>query len=166
MPRVHDLCSMIQNASRARKSLVAVPSSMLNLGICLQLQHHGFISSIQRGDISGPDKIFTPTTPANVARRRIWLGLKYRDNEPVLNKVRAISKPSMKIWVKKSELEDILAGRKTKHVGTAERAEVFILSTDKGITDAVEAVRNNIGGQLLVRANWKNRFSAFEMTCL
>jgi len=145
-------CSHMQNASRARLSITPIMPSKLHLGIALALQDHGFISSVTRGDTAGPDAEETPTTQENIARRRLWISLKYHDNEPVLSKMKLVSKPTKRIHMGVQGLQELAAGKQHNFVQPLEAGEVMLLSTDRGvIMEARQAVERRIGGQLLCR---------------
>ncbi|CAO3683721.1 unnamed protein product [Umbelopsis vinacea] len=83
MPRIYNLCARVQNGFRARLQSIAIPDTKDELG--------------RLGDHVAPDATYTPTTPANIATRRLWLTLKYKDNKPALNSLSVISKPSKKV---------------------------------------------------------------------
>jgi len=145
------VCSHLQNATKARLGTTSVPSTKLILALALGLQDAGFISSVTRGSITGPDEVFVPTVQENVATRRLWLGLKYFDNEPVMSKLSLVSKPTQRIWMGVKGLEEIANGRKFQYVEGLQPGEALFLSTEKGIFEVRDAIERMIGGQLLVR---------------
>lgn len=92
--------------------------------------------------------------PANPAKRRIWLGLKYWNNEPVLAQMGLISKPTRRISAKLLEITALTRGRKAGYVpGLINPGECIFVNTDVGILEAREAVQRKRGGQLLCRVN-------------
>jgi len=98
-----------------------------------------------------PDR-YPDYVPLNPAKRRIWLGLKYWNNEPVLSKMNLISKPTRRIWMSVNELSRIVRGRKAGYVdGLTKPGECLFISTDKGIFDVRECVERTLGGQVLCR---------------
>ncbi|CAG8573030.1 17059_t:CDS:1, partial [Acaulospora colombiana] len=143
----HDLCARIQNGFRARLASIAVPESKLNLAISLILYHQGFISGVQRGNHKCPDLKFTPTTPANISNRRLWLDLKYRDNEPVLRRMSCVSKGSKRIYMKVDELQDWSTGKRAKFVSPLQPGEIAIISTPRGVLDITDALSLRTGGE-------------------
>jgi small subunit ribosomal protein S8 len=145
------ICSHLQNASMARLATTSIPPTTLNLVIALALQDHGFIASVTRGNTAGPDLEPTPTTQENISRRKLWLTLKYHDNEPVLSKLRLISKPKKRIWMGVKGLEHLASGKVYDFVRPPVLGEVFFLTTDKGVVDMREAIDRRMGGQLLCR---------------
>ena len=145
------VCSHLQNASKARLGLTSIPHSKLSLSLMLALQDQGFISSVTRGSVTGPDETYVPTTQENIATRRLWLGLKYFDNEPVLSSMRLVSKPKQRIWLGTKDLKEIVAGKTTAYVEGLQPGEALFLGTDRGVFEVREAVERRIGGQLLCR---------------
>lgn len=152
------VCSHLQNASKARLGLTSVPSSNLHLKLSLALQTSGFISSVNRGGLTPPpfDSLSTyeaePITQSNIATRRLWLGLKYWNNEPVLSRMSMISKPTRRVWMDVDGLGKLTRGRSAGAVkGLTKPGECVYVSTDRGILEARECVERKIGGMLLCR---------------
>ncbi|KAG8533187.1 uncharacterized protein KY384_001970 [Bacidia gigantensis] len=50
-------------------------------------------------------------TQANVASRRLWIGLKYFNNRPVLEKMRLVSKPTRRVAMGLPDLEGLVVGQ-------------------------------------------------------
>ncbi|KAF2203144.1 ribosomal protein S8 [Delitschia confertaspora ATCC 74209] len=190
------VCSHLQNASKARLGVTSIPVSKLHVRLMLQLQKHGFLSSVTLGGPTPPlpfvlqsqsseeeaaalasklanepwlaypapetasnkkstlgeEKVYEVQVPANPARRRLWLGLKYWNNEPVLNKMELISKPTRRIWVGSEELGVITRSRRSGYIaGMTRPGECIFVSTDRGILEARECVERKLGGQPLAR---------------
>jgi ribosomal protein S8 len=152
------VCSHLQNAGKARLGLTSVPASNMILSLALQLQHSGFVSSVTRGGAIPPplESMSTyepePVTQTNIASRRLWLGLKYWNNEPVLSKMSMVSKPTKRIWMDVEGLGKLVRGRDAGYVkGLRKPGECVFVSTDKGIMEARECVERKIGGMLLCR---------------
>jgi ribosomal protein S8 len=151
------VCSHMQNASLARLGLTSIPLSRMHLSLSLLLQKQGFLSTVTLGGPTPPAKLLPPThaddiTPAsatkpiitqeveevtqqNRATRRLWLGMKYWDGEPVLRKMTLLSKPTKRMFIR----------------GLRQVGECIFVSTDKGIMEARECVERKIGGQVLCR---------------
>ena len=147
------LCSHLQNATKAKLGITHVPMTRMNLNILMCLQREGFISSVTRGSFAGPDKTYTPTTNQNVASRRLWVELKYYDNEPVLSKMSSISKPKQRLWRGVEDLKPLAKGEWWKYVHGLKPGEAIILSTDRGYFELREAIEKKTGGQLLCRVS-------------
>lgn len=87
-----------------------------------------------------------------MASRRLWLGLKYWNNEPVLGKLKMESKPTRRIWMNVEGLRDVVRGRKSGYIeGLRSPGECLFVSTDKGVLEARECVERKIGGMVLCR---------------
>lgn len=162
-----NVCSHLQNASKARLGLTSVPSTNLTLSLTLALQHSGFLSTVTRGG-KRPPLLLTPTamphatseadmaeatvTQANVASRRLWLGLKYWNNDPVLREMQLVSKPKQRVTLGFRDLTKVVRGREAKWVkGLTRPGECLFVSTDLGILEARECVEKEVGGMVLCR---------------
>jgi len=119
--------------------------------MALALQKAGFISTVHRGSTQGPEDPPQLVTRENVGSRRLWLGMKYYRDEPVLRRMRMISKPTRRIWVGREDLERLVKGRDASYVRGLGPGECLFLSTDRGVMEVREALRKQIGGQLLCR---------------
>ncbi|KAF7918617.1 hypothetical protein BELL_0402g00020 [Botrytis elliptica] len=152
------VASHLQNASKARLGLTSVPSSNMILTLMLGLQSSGFLSSVTRGGITPPpmDELSTyapePVTQRNISTRRLWLGMKYWNNEPVLSEMSMISKPTKRIWMDVEGLSKIVRGQDANFVqGLRRPGECIYISTSSGILEARECVERRVGGMLLCR---------------
>jgi len=154
------VCSHLQNASRARLGLTSVPSSNLILTLMLSLQTSGFLSAVVRGGPEPPPPSLLlnltsdiePVTQSNISTRRLWLGLKYWNSEPVLSKMNMVSKPTKRIWLDVESLAKIVRGRRAGYVdGLTRPGECLFVSTDRGVLEARECVERKVGGMMLCR---------------
>lgn len=146
------VCSHIQNVTRVNKSLTSIPFSKLHLQVALGLYREGFISSIQRGSLTGPDAEYTPTTYDNVSTRRLWLGLKYHNAKPVISSMRLVSHPNRRVFVEPAQVVDLLAGKQTRQVKPPQLGEVMFLRTKEGdVLELQEAAQKHVGGEVLCR---------------
>jgi ribosomal protein S8 len=90
--------------------------------------------------------------PENPARRRLWLGLKYWQNEPVLKNMKLVSKPTRRIWLTSEDLGKITRTREASYVkGLTHPGECMFVTTDRGILEARECVERQLGGMVLCR---------------
>ncbi|KAK0938428.1 hypothetical protein LTR29_009954 [Friedmanniomyces endolithicus] len=93
-------------------------------------------------------------TRANRASRRLWLGLKYWDGNPVLSKARMVSKPTKRYWLDAWDLGKVVrggSGAKGEVRGLGRVGEVMAVSTDRGVMEARECVERRVGGMVLCR---------------
>ncbi|KAF2109297.1 ribosomal protein S8 [Lophiotrema nucula] len=97
-------------------------------------------------------EVYKVPIPQNPAQRRLWLGLKYWNNEPVLRNMKLISKPTRRIWLTTQDLNKITRTRASSYVpGLTHPGECMFLTTDRGILEARECVERRIGGMALCR---------------
>lgn len=149
----HDMCSKLQNAFRARHAMVSLTHSTQTLGILNVLLRAGFISSVTRGTIAGPSP--QQFTSAKESERRIWATLKYRNDEPVLNSMEVISKPSRRVFMGLADLRAICSGRTSKQVKPLGMGEVAMVRTkdkEHEWLEAREALTLKIPGEAVCRA--------------
>jgi ribosomal protein S8 len=93
-----------------------------------------------------------PVTHENGASRRLWLGMKYWNSEPVLAKMEMVSKPTRRIWMDTEGLAKLTLGQRSGYVtGMTRPGECLFVSTDKGILEARECVERKMGGMLLCK---------------
>ncbi|KAJ5774207.1 hypothetical protein N7457_009103 [Penicillium paradoxum] len=160
------VCSHLNNATKARLGLTSIPNSNLHLKLSLALQNSGYISSVVRGGPTPPpahgilgypaanDEVegIEQITRDNVASRRLWLGLKYWQNESVLGKIKMVSKPTRRVNIDVEGLRRVVRGEDSGFVaGIRSPGESLYLSTDKGILEARECVEKKLGGLVLCR---------------
>jgi small subunit ribosomal protein S8 len=122
---IADMLTRIRNAVRARHPLVEMPSSRMKTSIAEVLRDEGFIRGF---DVVGAGP-----------KKKLRVLLAYRQNrEPRLLGLRRISKPGLRVYVKRDEIPRVYGG-----VGVA------VLSTPKGVMTGDRARRENVGGELL-----------------
>ncbi|GAM88427.1 hypothetical protein ANO11243_064600 [Dothideomycetidae sp. 11243] len=158
--KLANVCSHLQNASLARLGLTSIPHTRMHLLLAVQLQKQGFISNVVLAGSNPPSKLLPrtesvrhafesadPVTQVNRATRRLWLSLKYWDGEPVMRKLKMLSRPSQKLWLSHDDLSRIVRGKRANYIeGMTRVGECIFLSTDKGIMEARECVERRIGG--------------------
>jgi ribosomal protein S8 len=160
------VCSHLQNASKARLGLTSIPSSNLHLRLTLALLNAGFLSTVVRGGPTPPPPHLLLNHPSsnnesaeiervtqeNVASRRLWLGLKYWNSEPVLESMQMVSKPTRRIWMDTEGIAKLTLGKTSGYVkGLTRPGECLFVTTDRGIFESRECVERKIGGMLLCR---------------
>lgn len=125
--RVSDLIIRIKNAVRARRKMVIFEDLKINKAICKVLVSEGFLESFE-GELRDEKKVL-------VAR------IKYEKRDPILTDVLIVSKPSLRKYATAKEIPNIQ--RRGRHT--------IILSTNKGIMTGREAIKKNMGGEVLFR---------------
>ena len=121
---ISDMLTRIRNANTQRHDTVDIPYSKVKNAIADILVEEGFVKSsdiLQDG-----------------ARQTIRLTLKYEGKTRVLQGLKRISKPGLRIYANVEELPRVLNG-----LGIA------IISTSKGIMTDKKARKENVGGEIL-----------------
>ncbi len=163
---VVNMCSHLQNASKARLGLTSVKHTKYNVAVALAMHRAGFFSFVTRGGTRPPDPATLPTyepevlTAANVAKQRLWVGLKYAAAagsgsggaaEPVMRHVIAITKSKRPFTANLSELKRLIRGFDAAYQRGLNLGECLFLGTDLGVLEARDAVQRRVGGLLLCR---------------
>lgn len=117
---VGDSLIRIKNGYLAKRNEVSLGYSKLVLGICGILVKEGYLSSVKEED------------------KKIIVGLKYEGRKSVLNDVKRISKPGLRVYKGKSSLPWVLNG-----MGIA------IISTPKGVMTDKQARKEGVGGEVM-----------------
>jgi small subunit ribosomal protein S8 len=122
---VADMLTRVRNAVTARHEHVNIPASKMKSAIAKVLQDEGFIREFETFE-EGP-------------RRFLRIQLNYTDKkEPLLNGLKRVSRPGLRVYVQKREIPRVYNG-----LGIA------ILSTPKGIMTGQQAWRERMGGEVL-----------------
>ena len=122
---IADMLTRIRNALIVKHDVVEVPASNMKKEIARLLLQEGYITSYEVVEQEIQDKIV--------------ITLKYGPNgEKVINGLKRISKPGLRIYAGHDELPKVLGG-----LGIA------IISTPKGVMTDKEARKANHGGEVL-----------------
>jgi len=121
---ISDMLTRIRNAQMAAKQDVNMPSSNIKKAIAKVLKEQGYIRDF--------------AVDANGVKSTLTISLKYFQGKPVIEKVRRISCPSLRVYKDKDALPNVLNG-----LGVA------ILSTSKGLMTDKAAREAGIGGEVL-----------------
>ncbi|RQD77441.1 MAG: 30S ribosomal protein S8 [Candidatus Syntrophonatronum acetioxidans] len=122
---VADMLTRIRNANTVQHDQVEVPASKEKLALADILKKEGFIRDYEyrQDNKQGVIKLY----------------LKYgSDKERVITGLKRISKPGLRVYVKKDELPKVLGG-----LGIA------IVSTSQGLLTDKEARKQGVGGEVL-----------------
>lgn len=123
---IADLLTRIRNALIAKHDTVSVPHSRMKKAIVDILVEEGYIKS---AEIIENDK----------NQKNILITLKYGpNNESVINNLKRISKPGLRVYCKYEDLPKVLDG-----LGIA------IISTNKGVLTDKQARAQKVGGEVL-----------------
>lgn len=123
---IADMLTRIRNASRAGYPTVTVPASRLKIEIARIMREEGYIQDYKVIAKEGN-------------KRDLLIELKYGPRrERVINGIRRISKPGLRVYAKKDEIPILLGG-----LGTV------VVSTSRGVMTGKEARKLGIGGEIL-----------------
>lgn len=120
---IADILIRIRNGQTAKKSAVSMPSSKLKVAIANLLKEEGFIKDYK---VEGDTK---PT---------LELLLKYFQGKPVIESIKRISRPGLRIYKKTDALPKVMAG-----MGVA------VVSTSKGVMTDRAARQAGLGGEII-----------------
>jgi small subunit ribosomal protein S8 len=122
---VADMLTRVRNASLAHLETTSMPSSKIKVNLAKVLEQEGYI-----GGYSLEQTEPQPT---------LTIKLKYGPNrERVITGLRRISKPGLRVYVKRTEIPRVLGG-----LGVA------ILSTNEGLVTDRTARSRGLGGEIV-----------------
>ncbi|GAA6058563.1 hypothetical protein JCM10212_007002 [Sporobolomyces blumeae] len=150
----HELCARLTNASLARHRYVPLAPTKQHLSLLSLLLSHGFINSVSYGSNSTSSAVAPEPASfasARLSDKRVWAELKYRQDRPVLNKMRLVSHPSRRIFMDKDEIKRFVKGSRVKFVPGLTLGEVALVHSEEGFVEGREAVRRGLGGEVIAR---------------
>lgn len=121
---IADMLTRIRNGQVANKLSVQMPASKKKLAVAKVLKDEGYIISYQQVDIDGK-----PT---------LEIRLKYFQGRPVIEYVKRVSRPGLRIYKGRDDLPCVRGG-----LGIA------IVSTSKGVMTDREARKRGHGGEVI-----------------
>ncbi|HAE04332.1 MAG TPA: 30S ribosomal protein S8 [Gammaproteobacteria bacterium] len=121
---VADMLTRIRNAHMVDKKEVNIPASNLKSAIASVMQQEGYIDSF--------------SVDGEAAAKTLTIKLKYYDDKPVIDSLQRISKPSLRVYVKSTEMPSVMNG-----------LGIVIVSTPKGVMTGQNAAAENVGGEVL-----------------
>lgn len=124
---IADYLTRIRNAQMAGHRMVTIPASNLKKSITKILYEQGYISKYKFEETENK-------------QGQILIALKYdkETKEPVIQKLKRVSRPGLRHYVKATDMPSIING-----LGTA------VVSTSKGVLTEKTARKENVGGEIL-----------------
>lgn len=122
---IADMLTRIRNGQMIRKAKVSMPASKRKIAILKVLQDEGYIGEFHQVKEEG-------------GHEQIVVNLKYHNLEPVIEKIRRISRPGLRIYKKRDELPRVMGG-----LGIA------VISTPQGVMSDKQARKLGQGGEVL-----------------
>ena len=120
---IADMFTRIRNGQAATKTAVTMPSSKLKVAIANLLKEEGYISDFAvAGDV----------------KPELTVELKYFEGKEVIETIKRVSRPGLRVYKGRDELPQVLAG-----LGIA------IVSTSKGLMTDRAARTAGLGGEII-----------------
>jgi len=120
---IADMFTRVRNGQMANKVAVTMPSSKQKVAIAELLKAEGFIAGYE---VSGDVK------------KELNVTLKYFEGKAVIETIKRVSRPGLRIYKKTSDLPKVMGG-----LGVA------IISTSKGLMTDRAARKAGIGGEII-----------------
>lgn len=121
---IADMLTRIRNAQMVEKKEVNMPASNLKSAIASVMQQEGYIESF--------------SVEGEKAAKTLIIKLKYFGDKPVIDTLKRISKPSLRVYVASTEMPSIMNG-----------LGIVIVSTPKGVMTGQAASTQHVGGEVL-----------------
>lgn len=121
---ISDMLTRIRNGQKARKVSVSMPASTVKSAIAGVLKEEGYITGFE--------------TSGEGAEKTLTVELKYFEGTPVIENVKRVSKPGLRIYRGKDDLPTVMGG-----------LGIVIVSTSAGVMSDRQARQQGIGGEVL-----------------
>ena len=122
---IADMLTRIRNANTAMHDDVSMPTSKIKEALAEVLHREGYIQGFRINENGGPTKTLT-------------IDMKYVDRKRVINGVKRISTPGLRVYSKAGEIPRVLGG-----LGVA------VVSTSKGLMTDRDARKERVGGEVV-----------------
>ncbi len=120
---IADMLTRIRNGQSSKKSSVIMPNSKLKMAIAQVLKDEGYIADF---------------SVSSDAKKELSVTLKYYEGRPVIESIKRVSKPGLRIYRSKDELPKVQNG-----LGVA------IISTSAGVMTDRQARSAGRGGEVI-----------------
>tara|TARA_X000000368_G_C22726406_1_gene577539 strand:- start:201 stop:599 length:399 start_codon:yes stop_codon:yes gene_type:complete len=124
---IGDMLTRIRNGQMRSLNTIDIPFSNFRSKILEVLKREGYIIDFKIDKDKENKKL-------------IKLDLKYYEGQPVIREITRISKPGRRVYSRADSIPRVHSG-----LGLA------ILSTSKGVMSDSEAIKNNLGGEIICR---------------
>ena len=121
---IADMLTRIRNALSAGKLVVAMPSSKQKVAIANLLKEEGYVNESSVQDIDG--------------KPVLEISLKYYEGKPVIDMVKRVSRPGLRVYKGKDDLPNVING-----LGIA------VISTSNGLMTDRGARKAGHGGEVI-----------------
>ena len=124
---IGDMLTRIRNGQMRSLNKINIPFSNFRLKILEVLKKEGYIIDFNIDNDKQKIKFLS-------------VDLKYYEGQPVIKEIKRISKPGRRVYSRATSIPKVLNG-----LGLA------ILSTSKGVMSDTDAIKNNLGGEIICR---------------
>ena len=123
---IADMLTRIRNANMVKHQIVQIPVTKMSIAIAVILKEEGFIEDFNNYQEDN--------------KQYLLLSLKYigKSRQPVISKIKRISKPGLRVYSKSNDLPKVL-----------DNLGIAIMSTSKGVMTNLKAKELGIGGEVL-----------------
>ncbi len=123
---IADLLTRIRNAAAVQKAEVRVPSSKIKKMVAEQLKKYNYLSDVK----------VEPGKP----RDTLVITINRPGENSTINEITRLSKPGRRVYVGADDIPRVKSGR-----------GLVLISTSKGVIAGHEAVKQRLGGELLLK---------------
>lgn len=120
---IADMFTRIRNGQQANKVAVSMPSSKMKVALAKLLKEEGYITDFQ---------VTSDVKPM------LDITLKYFEGKPVIETIKRVSRPGLRIYKGKKDLPNVLGG-----LGVA------VVSTSQGLMSDRAARKAGVGGEVI-----------------
>lgn len=123
---IADLLTRIRNAVMVGKNEITVPSSKMKVTVAKELKKAGYLTGVKVESAKPRDiLVVTINAPGETS---------------TINEITRLSKPGRRVYVGATEIPKVKSGR-----------GVVLVSTSKGILTGSNAIKQRLGGELLLK---------------
>lgn len=123
---IADLLTRIRNAVMVGKNEVRVPASKLKLVVATQLKKNKYLTDVK--------------VEAGKPRDTIVITINKPGENSTINEITRLSKPGRRVYVAATDIPRVKSGR-----------GLVLISTSRGVITGHEAVKQRLGGELLLK---------------
>lgn len=123
---IADLLTRIRNAAMVGKTEVRMPTSKIKKVVAEQLKKNNYLADVKE--------------EAGKPRGTLVITINKPGENSVINELTRVSKPGRRVYVKAEEIPKVKSGR-----------GLVLISTSKGVITGHEAVKQRLGGELLLK---------------
>ena len=120
---ISDLLTRVRNGQMSNKSSISAPYSKMKEAICKVMLDEGYISNYQINDEN---------------KKTINVELKYFDGKPVIDYIKRVSRPGLRIYKSSNDIPLVKNG-----------LGICIVSTSQGLMTGKTAKEKNYGGEII-----------------